>query len=113
LLAACATPKERGLSKTAPIGAFLPTGASPTDPSRVDPTIASLGVIGAMEAFVGRPIKVLELSGGGQFGAFGAGFLNGWTDRGTRPQFDLVTGVSTVPSWRRMRSWAPRPTTRC
>jgi hypothetical protein len=37
----------------------------------------------------------MQLSGGGQYGAFGAGFLNGWTQTGTRPEFDIVTGVST------------------
>ena len=37
----------------------------------------------------------LALSGGGDNGAFGAGLLTGWTARGDRPQFDLVTGVST------------------
>lgn len=37
----------------------------------------------------------LALSGGGPNGAFGAGFLNGWTKSGTRPKFKIVTGVST------------------
>ncbi len=37
----------------------------------------------------------LVLSGGGSNGAFGAGFLNGWSDAGTRPVFKLVTGIST------------------
>jgi hypothetical protein len=37
----------------------------------------------------------LALSGGGANGAFGAGFLNGWTATGTRPVFKVVTGVST------------------
>jgi hypothetical protein len=37
----------------------------------------------------------LAISGGGDNGAFGAGLLNGWTAAGTRPQFKLVTGVST------------------
>ncbi len=37
----------------------------------------------------------LALSGGGGYGAFGAGFLNGWTDSGTRPTFKVVTGIST------------------
>ncbi len=37
----------------------------------------------------------LALSGGGANGAFGAGFLNGWTRAGTRPTFKIVTGVST------------------
>ena len=37
----------------------------------------------------------LALSGGGDNGAFGAGLLNGWTAAGTRPEFKLVTGIST------------------
>ncbi|MCW2306081.1 patatin-like phospholipase family protein [Rhodobium gokarnense] len=36
----------------------------------------------------------LVLSGGGGDGAFGAGFLTGWTEAGTRPEFDIVTGIS-------------------
>src|SRR6476469_6837164 len=37
----------------------------------------------------------LALSGGGDDGAFGAGLLVGWSARGNRPEFDMVTGVST------------------
>jgi predicted acylesterase/phospholipase RssA len=37
----------------------------------------------------------LAISGGGDDGAYGAGFLNGWSQTGKRPQFKLVTGVST------------------
>lgn len=40
-------------------------------------------------------IDFLALSGGGGDGAFGAGLLNGWTKAGTRPEFQIVTGVST------------------
>lgn len=44
-----------------------------------------------------RTIDVLMLSGGGQNGAFGAGFLRGWQQRSadSMPRFDLVTGIST------------------
>lgn len=48
----------------------------------------------------GGSYDVLALSGGGPDGAFGAGLLNGWSDRGgwpetsTRPEFSLVTGIS-------------------
>ena len=38
---------------------------------------------------------VLALSGGGANGAFGAGVLVGWSEAGTRPEFDIVTGIST------------------
>ncbi len=37
----------------------------------------------------------LAISGGGDDGAFGAGLLVGWTARGDRPQFNVVTGIST------------------
>jgi predicted acylesterase/phospholipase RssA len=40
-------------------------------------------------------LELLAVSGGGENGAFGAGLLCGWTDYGTRPVFDLVTGIST------------------
>lgn len=43
----------------------------------------------------GRPlVETLALSGGGADGAFGAGVLAGWTARGDRPEFEIVTGVS-------------------
>jgi hypothetical protein len=37
----------------------------------------------------------LCLSGGGANGAFGAGFLCGWTESGQRPDFAIITGIST------------------
>lgn len=37
----------------------------------------------------------LAISGGGDDGAYGAGMLVGWSQRGDRPQFAVVTGVST------------------
>jgi len=37
----------------------------------------------------------LSISGGGDNGAFTAGLLNGWTKAGDRPNFRLVTGIST------------------
>jgi hypothetical protein len=51
----------------------------------------------AVEPAAARPLTALALSGGGQWGAFGAGFLKGWGKRTTdnRPHFDIVTGTST------------------
>jgi predicted acylesterase/phospholipase RssA len=95
LLPGCATHPPRELSRAAPPGTFLPNGGTPADPTRIDPRLARWGLIGLMERDLGRPIQVLEISGGGQYGAFGAGFLNGWSESGTRPPFDLVTGIST------------------
>ncbi len=38
---------------------------------------------------------LIALSGGGANGAFTAGLINGWTASGKRPDFEVVTGVST------------------
>src|SRR5262245_60344308 len=46
-------------------------------------------------AYQPRRLQILVLSGGGKFGAYTAGLLNGWSDAGCRPTFDVVTGVST------------------
>ena len=76
----------------------------PRDPARVqlfiDDYLASLELEKAYLAKQGHtgplpPIAMLAISGGGDNGAFAAGFLNGWTKAGTRPPFKLVTGVST------------------
>ena len=40
-------------------------------------------------------VAYLSISGGGDNGAFTAGLLNGWSQTGNRPQFRLVTGIST------------------
>ncbi len=51
------------------------------------------------ESEQGGTLDLLALSGGGDFGAFGAGFLVGWGQTADpahrRPDFDAVTGVST------------------
>ena len=40
-------------------------------------------------------LQLLAISGGGENGAFGAGLPCGWSAQGSRPVFELVTGVST------------------
>lgn len=42
-----------------------------------------------------RQRDFLAISGGGSNGAFGAGILFGWTAKGDRPDFIVVTGIST------------------
>jgi len=52
----------------------------------------------ARQSFSGiyaKPHNYLAISGGGANGAFGAGLLAGWSATGTRPEFTMVTGVST------------------
>jgi hypothetical protein len=43
----------------------------------------------------GKPHNYLAISGGGPDGAYGAGLLVGWTVAGSRPDFQIVTGIST------------------
>lgn len=42
-----------------------------------------------------RELNFLFISGGGSGGAFTVGILSAWSAKGTRPNFDVVTGVST------------------
>jgi predicted acylesterase/phospholipase RssA len=50
---------------------------------------------GGADQSKGPPVSnLLALSGGADDGAFGAGLLVGWSEHGSRPQFDLVTGIS-------------------
>src|SRR5262245_2362797 len=42
-----------------------------------------------------QPPSILFLSGGGSYGAWGAGVLYGWAETGQRPAFQMITGAST------------------
>ena len=99
-LVGCASAPERELSRQPVPYAALPNGHDPLNPERLKPfasekVSAEEGVIPGLESLRGHALNILELSGGGQYGAFGAGFLKGWTESGQRPEFDAVTGVST------------------
>ncbi len=97
----CASTADRKLSTVSPRFATLPNGHDPLNPERLSPIydLAGAGAEGNfarhLERLKGRPLNVLSISGGGQNGAFGAGFLAGWSEAGHRPSFDLVAGVST------------------
>jgi predicted acylesterase/phospholipase RssA len=79
----------------------------PTELAVSVPALARLAIVSAADADgtplgdppsvrqLGKRHDVLLLSGGGSVGAFGAGVLVGWTQSGTRPNFDVVTGIST------------------
>ena len=97
----CSSAPERTLSRQPVPYASLPNGHDPLNPDQLLPRYTpyhvsvEAGLIPFYERKRGHPLQVLLLSGGGQNGAFGAGFLKGWRERGNRPQFDIVTGVST------------------
>jgi predicted acylesterase/phospholipase RssA len=101
LLPACASSPPRVLSSIAPSYATLPTGYEPLNPTHVSPMYAAVtatpgdNLVRYLERKRGHALNLLSLSGGGQNGAFGAGFLVGWRESGRRPQFDVVSGVST------------------
>jgi hypothetical protein len=67
------------------------------DPSNTNVLRSFGGVLGGFDysGAADQRIRILALSGGGENGAYGAGLLCGWTEAGTRPQFDVVTGIST------------------
>ena len=101
LLVACASPPERALSLQAPLYATLPNGYEPLNPTQPASIYAEVmaipgdNLIRYLERKRGHALNLLSLSGGGQNGAFGAGFLIGWRETGRRPRFDVVGGVST------------------
>ena len=100
-LAACSSPPERTLSLHAPLYATLPNGYEPLNPAQPSSIYAAVAevpgdsLVRYLERKHGRALNLVSLSGGGQNGAFGAGFLKGWSETGRRPQFDVVGGVST------------------
>jgi predicted acylesterase/phospholipase RssA len=88
----------------------LPPGTVPGDlidkdspAESIDPLEAESLAIAAKKIVESRTPKKLPekkfnflvLSGGGSYGAYAAGVIVGMTDTGTRPEFDVVTGVST------------------
>ncbi len=101
LLAACGSPPERVLSNKAPSYASLPNGFEPLNPKQPShmytmvTAVPGDNLIRYLERKRGHALNILSLSGGGQNGAFGAGFLKGWRESGRRPEFDVVGGVST------------------
>jgi len=99
-LGGCMSPPERALSKEEPPYATLVTGQNPLHPDKFivkKGEVYSSGkdIVRYYEGQRGHALNLLLLSGGGQNGSFGAGLLKGWTASGTRPEFDIVTGVST------------------
>lgn len=101
VLAACSSPPGRTLSLQAPVYATLPNGYQPLNPTQPSTMFAAVAEVPGdnyiryLERKRGHALNLLSLSGGGQNGAFSAGFLIGWRESGRRPQFDAVGGVST------------------
>ena len=108
-LAACATDQPMNFACTRMDEFRAPLPVTPGGPAMLrvsdDPLTASIRSALAARgrtASTGEPTtepSVLILSGGGAWGAYGAGLLQGWSQQtdlnNTRPTFDVVTGVST------------------
>jgi len=71
-------------------GDVLPADIS----ARVEMLRKQFGSDGGLDVF-SHPPTYLALSGGGANGAYGAGFLKGWSESGERPELFIVSGIST------------------
>jgi hypothetical protein len=95
----CAMPAARRVPFTPPHAQAL----APAGTEGPCPFTAMYAVHGCLAPFdpaasdypMRRPRHVLALSGGGAYGAYSAGFIDGWTRSGVRPEFDVVAGIST------------------
>jgi predicted acylesterase/phospholipase RssA len=74
---------------------ILPEGQRAIEREFQDAQVRQRRHLGLPSGAVLPTVDALAVSGGGENGAFGAKLLNGWTEYGSRPVFDLVTGVST------------------
>ncbi|WP_156387702.1 MULTISPECIES: patatin-like phospholipase family protein [unclassified Methylobacterium] len=91
---ACSSIPRVGYSAEQAAAAVVP-GMDPGVRAYADASESTFnGMVARQDAKTSR-FAYLALSGGGGDGAYGAGILNGWTASGTRPEFSLVSGVST------------------
>jgi len=118
LLSGCASVPRRGAPVVDYANAVLP-GFPPdirwSGETRRDFEVRSSRLLRQVQAAAdGGPVNVLVLSGGGAGSAFGAGALVGWSRSGTRPEFQIVTGVSAgaliAPLAFAGRDWDPELT---
>lgn len=103
-LAGCASPQRLPAlplalaSETSPFGISSARYYPDTDGKKLE-ALGKASIQKEIRANAGKlsslPVSFLAISGGGDSGAFGAGLLCGWSKRGDRPKFKLVTGVST------------------
>ncbi|MGV7034452.1 patatin-like phospholipase family protein [Methylobacterium symbioticum] len=89
---AASRPAERAAFTAADLAAARPAGLAQTLRVAGDDPNAFQALIDEAPA---ASDPWLVLSGGGEDGAFAAGLLAGWSEAGTRPDFGVITGVST------------------
>ena len=99
----CHAGKNRPIPFTPPLAEALAPIDDPCDASAVPPsmTMANTPNCGPYDLAASdscpmrKPKNIVAFSSGGAYGAYSAGFMDGWTKSGTRPEFDVVTGIST------------------
>ena len=104
LLSGCSGSKRRPVPRehidhADPVGVegwrFIGENDTALDPEIVRDRIEVLRAQMSASGLDQEPVNVLAISGGGDNGAYGAGLLQGWSESGTRPDFNVVTGIST------------------
>ena len=65
------------------------------DADSIDPSVLQEIAVQQARGLKSDRRYFLSISGGGSNGAFGAGLLFGWSAAGTRPDFTVVSGIST------------------
>ena len=98
LLGACATAPRLDSPLASPRGAYPVGFPSTIRTETTDSDFLKENAIArsaALSKASDRTVDILALSGGGAGGAYGAGVLTGLTLAGSRPRFEVVTGVST------------------
>jgi predicted acylesterase/phospholipase RssA len=93
-LAGCSGPAPRPSDAVGPLSVTRLADAGPLA-NTVPVPVARNESTARPPAADGRRFHILALSAGGSDGAYAAGALVGWSEAGTRPRFDVVTGVST------------------
>jgi predicted acylesterase/phospholipase RssA len=84
------------IRQAAPSPGAAPNSIRTLGPDQRFSTVSSESIARGVRArLADHPINILALSGGGADGAFGAGALVGLTRSASRPEFAVVTGVST------------------
>ncbi|MCJ2014439.1 patatin-like phospholipase family protein [Methylobacterium sp. J-076] len=80
---------------TADMAAVATVPGIPNARAFADASVETIAALAVNPQRRNASFTYLALSGGGGDGAYGAGVLNGWTAAGSRPEFNLVSGVST------------------
>lgn len=94
ILSGCGTIRRECPPGCVDIDSAPPEAFTLGDPSALQKLAQKLRVEQQPNTAVCKRLQILALSGGGKYGAFTAGVLTGWSQRGDRPVFDVVTGVS-------------------